>query len=201
VLCRTQALAVVDSLVLPGTETLDVRDREAVAKRIKGAMSAKQHGLEDVLCPLIAEVRGLGSPRPAPRSRERLPCWHAPWTVLEHCGSKWASVGIAAGSMQRLSSPDTYTHAHESSCVNTQLDLQACIAVCPKNPASFNVDNVRVVKIPGGGVTDSAVVRGMVGAVIVSTQLRHASTCREAQGFVVPARVDGDVFHITGAEA
>lgn len=39
---------------------------------------------------------------------------------------------------------------------------QACIAVCPKNPASFNVDNVRVVKVPGGGVTDSAVVRGMV---------------------------------------
>jgi len=34
--------------------------------------------------------------------------------------------------------------------------------VCPKNPASFNVDNVRVVKVPGGGVTDSAVVRGMV---------------------------------------
>jgi T-complex protein 1 subunit theta len=43
--------------------------------------------------------------------------------------------------------------------------VQACIAVCPKNPASFNVDNVRVVKIPGGGVTDSAVVRGMVGPI------------------------------------
>jgi chaperonin GroEL (HSP60 family) len=43
--------------------------------------------------------------------------------------------------------------------------VQACIAVCPKNPASFNVDNVRVVKIPGGGVTDSAVVRGMVSAM------------------------------------
>lgn len=55
-LCWTQALAVIDSLVLPGTETLDVRDKEAVAKRIKGAVSAKQHGLEDVLCPLIAEV-------------------------------------------------------------------------------------------------------------------------------------------------
>jgi hypothetical protein len=51
-----QALAVIDSLVLPGTETLDVRDKAAVAKRIKGAVSAKQHGLEDVLCPLIAEV-------------------------------------------------------------------------------------------------------------------------------------------------
>jgi T-complex protein 1 subunit theta len=53
---QLQALAVIDSLVLPGTETLDVRNKEAVAKRIKGAVSAKQHGLEDVLCPLIAEV-------------------------------------------------------------------------------------------------------------------------------------------------
>lgn len=45
--------------------------------------------------------------------------------------------------------------------------MQACIAVCPKNPASFNVDNVRVVKIPGGGVNDSAVVRGMVSCRLV----------------------------------
>lgn len=36
------------------------------------------------------------------------------------------------------------------------------MSVCPKNPASFNVDNVRVVKISGGGVADSSVVRGMV---------------------------------------
>lgn len=49
---------------------------------------------------------------------------------------------------------------------HTVFIMQACIAVCPKNPASFNVDNVRVVKIPGGGVTDSAVVRGMVGAIV-----------------------------------
>ena len=42
--------------MLPGSETLDVRDAGAVAKRIRGAVSAKQHGLEDVLCPLIAEV-------------------------------------------------------------------------------------------------------------------------------------------------
>ena len=69
------------------------------------------------------------------------------------------------------------------------MHMQACIAVCPKNPASFNVDNVRVVKIPGGGVTDSAVVRGMVGAAIVSNpQLRHASISLEAQGFRGPSQ-------------
>lgn len=44
--------------MLPGSETLDVRDKAAVARRIRGSVSAKQHGLEDVLCPLIAEVGG-----------------------------------------------------------------------------------------------------------------------------------------------
>ena len=34
--------------------------------------------------------------------------------------------------------------------------------MCPKNPANFNVDNVRVVKLLGGGLHNSAVVRGMV---------------------------------------
>ncbi|GAV64624.1 LOW QUALITY PROTEIN: Cpn60_TCP1 domain-containing protein, partial [Cephalotus follicularis] len=37
----------------------------------------------------------------------------------------------------------------------------ACIQVCPKNQANFNVDNVRVVKLLGGGL-NSTVVRGMV---------------------------------------
>ena len=60
-----------DSLVISGSDTLDVRDAAAVAGRIKGSVSSKQFGYEDLLCPLIAE---------------------------------------------------------------------ACIGVCPKNPASFNVD-------------------------------------------------------------
>lgn len=88
-----KALDIIDSLVIPGSDKLDVRDRATVARRIRGSVSAKQYGLEDVLCPLIS---------------------------------------------------------------------QACVSVCPKNPASFNVDNVRVVKISGGGVTDSSVVNGMV---------------------------------------
>lgn len=40
--------------------------------------------------------------------------------------------------------------------------MQTCIEVCPKNPANFNVDNVRVVKISGGGAHDSKVVKGVV---------------------------------------
>ena len=61
-------------MVIAGSDTLDVRDAAAVAARIKGSVSSKQFGYEDLLCPLIA---------------------------------------------------------------------QACIGVCPKNPVSFNVDNVR----------------------------------------------------------
>lgn len=34
--------------------------------------------------------------------------------------------------------------------------------MAPKNPANFNVDNVRVAKIVGGSIYDSHVVQGMV---------------------------------------
>lgn len=38
----------------------------------------------------------------------------------------------------------------------------AILAVLPKNPANFNVDNIRVVKIMGGSLEQSRLVRGMV---------------------------------------
>ncbi|EFN58038.1 hypothetical protein CHLNCDRAFT_34430 [Chlorella variabilis] len=88
-----KALEILDTLVVAGTDTLDVRDAAAVAQRIKGSVSSKQYGYEDLLAPIIAE---------------------------------------------------------------------ACIDVVPKNPHNFNVDNVRVVKINGGGLHDSHVVKGMV---------------------------------------
>ncbi|GAA6014848.1 hypothetical protein JCM11491_002136 [Sporobolomyces phaffii] len=42
------------------------------------------------------------------------------------------------------------------------LVAEAVLAVMPKNPTAFNVDNVRVVKIMGGGLSQSRVIRGMV---------------------------------------
>lgn len=39
---------------------------------------------------------------------------------------------------------------------------QACIEVTPQNPFNFNVDNVRVAKILGGGVTDTKLIKGFV---------------------------------------
>ncbi|KAK9943184.1 hypothetical protein M0R45_008802 [Rubus argutus] len=44
----------------------------------------------------------------------------------------------------------------------SSLVADACIQVCPKNPANFNVDNVRVAKFLGGGLHNCTVVRGMV---------------------------------------
>ncbi|KAL1886483.1 T-complex protein 1 subunit theta [Paecilomyces lecythidis] len=42
------------------------------------------------------------------------------------------------------------------------LVAEAVLAVLPKNPLAFNVDNVRVVKIMGGSLEQSRVVKGMV---------------------------------------
>lgn len=42
------------------------------------------------------------------------------------------------------------------------LITQACVALLPEDGVSFDVDNVRVCKIRGGGVLDSRVVQGMV---------------------------------------
>ncbi|KAK3295695.1 chaperonin Cpn60/TCP-1 family [Chaetomium fimeti] len=42
------------------------------------------------------------------------------------------------------------------------LVAEAVLSVLPKNPANFNVDNVRVVKIMGGSLEQSRVVKGMV---------------------------------------
>ena len=42
------------------------------------------------------------------------------------------------------------------------LVAEAALTVMPPNPKNFNVDNVRVVKIMGGNLAGSKVVRGMV---------------------------------------
>jgi T-complex protein 1 subunit theta len=44
----------------------------------------------------------------------------------------------------------------------SSLVVKAALAIMPSNPKNFNVDNIRVVKILGGSLSDSAVVRGMV---------------------------------------
>ncbi|XP_058068855.1 T-complex protein 1 subunit theta-like [Magnolia sinica] len=53
----------------------------------------------------------------------------------------------------------------------------ACIQVRPKNPVNFNVDNVCVVKLLGGGLHNCSIVRGMVlktDAVGIIKQMENA---------------------------
>jgi|Transcript_18690 T-complex protein 1 subunit theta len=87
------ALGMLEELVLPGTDKVDVRDKAVVTERLKTTIASKQYGFEDVLTPLVAE---------------------------------------------------------------------ACISVCPKNAANFNVDNVRISKIAGSSLYESSVVKGLV---------------------------------------
>lgn len=51
-------------------------------------------------------------------------------------------------------------HGYED--VLAPLVATACIRALPPNPVAFNVDNVRVVKVPGGSVADASLVQGMV---------------------------------------
>lgn len=44
----------------------------------------------------------------------------------------------------------------------TSLVAKAATTVMPKNPKQFNVDNIRIVKIPGASLNQSQVVRGMI---------------------------------------
>ena len=52
-----QALEIMEAQIMPGSEQLDVQDRAAVAARIKGSVCSKMYGFEDLLSPLIAQVR------------------------------------------------------------------------------------------------------------------------------------------------
>ncbi|KAJ8649678.1 hypothetical protein MRB53_002701 [Persea americana] len=88
-----KTVEILNELVESGSENMDVRNKDEVILRMRAAVASKQFGLEDILCPLIAE---------------------------------------------------------------------ACIQVCPKNPANFNVDNVRVAKLLGGGLHNCSVLRGLV---------------------------------------
>ncbi|PHH69319.1 hypothetical protein CDD80_6830 [Ophiocordyceps camponoti-rufipedis] len=60
------------------------------------------------------------------------------------------------------------------------LVAEAVLAVLPKNAAHFNVDNVRVVKIMGGSLDQSRVVRGMVFGKEPDGSIKKASRAKVA---------------------
>ena len=51
-------------------------------------------------------------------------------------------------------------HGYEN--ILAPLVADACVSVLPKNEKNFSVDNVRVIKIQGGSIHDSRVVKGLV---------------------------------------
>jgi len=57
---------------------------------------------------------------------------------------------------------------------------KACIEVSPKNPHHFNVDNVRVAKIVGGGVLDTQVIQGHVLVRDAETTIKHVTNAKIA---------------------
>ncbi|KAI9804105.1 MAG: T-complex protein 1 subunit theta [Sarcosagium campestre] len=59
-----------------------------------------------------------------------------------------------------------------------EMVAEAVLAVLPKNPANFNVDNVRVVKIMGGSLEQSRVVKGMVFGREPDGSVKKASNAR-----------------------
>ncbi|KAJ3894504.1 chaperonin Cpn60/TCP-1 family [Lentinula edodes] len=60
------------------------------------------------------------------------------------------------------------------------LVAEAALAVMPPNPKNFNVDNVRVVKIMGGGLSASRVVQGMVFGREPETMLKKVTRAKVA---------------------
>lgn len=120
------ALLMLLDLVIKESDELDVRNLDAVSRRIKGATASKQYGYEDVLTPLIA---------------------------------------------------------------------RACIDVCPSNQNNFNVDNVRVAKIIGGGLYQSEVVQGLVIKRPTEGTLLHV---RDAKVVVYGCAVDTSATETKG---
>lgn len=107
----SRVMELLEKIVEPGSEKMDVRNKEQVVQRMVSSVGSKQWGQEGVLCPLIAD---------------------------------------------------------------------ACIQVCPNNPVNFNIDNVRVAKLLGGGIHDCCVVRGMVLKSDAVGTIKHVKKAKVA---------------------
>ena len=61
--------------------------------------------------------------------------------------------------------PKSFARAHYERGYHhilAKLTADACIAVCPKNPHNFRVDDVRVAKVVGSGLASSEIIAGLV---------------------------------------
>jgi len=80
---------------------------------------------------------------------------------------------------------------------------KACIQVLPKNPINFNVDNVRVAKVLGGGVVDTTLIKGHVLTRDSETTIKHVTNAKVAVfsgGIEAPKTETKDTVLITEAK-
>ncbi|KAG8962666.1 T-complex protein 1 subunit theta [Tulasnella sp. 419] len=69
---------------------------------------------------------------------------------------------LSQASLQGSLKPAIASKQYGSEDLLSSLVAEAALSIMPSNPAHFNVDNVRVVKIMGSGLHNSKVVHGMV---------------------------------------
>jgi len=83
------------------------------------------------------------------------------------------------------------------------LIAKACIQILPKNPKAFNVDNVRVAKILGGGVLETKVMKGQVVTRDTEGTIKHVTNAKIAVfsgGIDVPKTETKDTVVLQSAE-
>ncbi|GAA5839132.1 hypothetical protein JCM3766R1_002266 [Sporobolomyces carnicolor] len=81
---------------------------------------------------------------------------------LEKLTVKTLESPLTEDSLKLALKPTLAAKQYGSEDLLASLVSEAVLAVMPKNPTAFNVDNVRVVKIMGGGLSQSRVIKGMV---------------------------------------
>ncbi|KAF3531913.1 hypothetical protein DY000_02043944 [Brassica cretica] len=131
-----KVVEILEQLVESGSETMDVRDKDEVVSRMRAAVASKQFGQEEIICSLVADQ-------------------------LVESGSETMDVRDKDEVVSRMRAAVASKQFGQEEII-CSLVADACIQVCPKNPTNFNVDNVRVAKLLGGGLQNSCIVRGMV---------------------------------------
>ncbi|GAB4819631.1 hypothetical protein N2152v2_006677, partial [Parachlorella kessleri] len=162
-----KALAVLDTLVIAGSDKLDMRDKAAVGGWLglvregggRGAGAGAGGGGGGLGLSASADWLAAGFAATSSRAALRHPSRagvrgaHNPPTTPLLAGHTQVAERIKGSISSKL-------HGYEG--LLAPLVAEACIGVLPANAANFNVDNVRVAKISGGGLHDSHVVKGMV---------------------------------------
>jgi len=69
---------------------------------------------------------------------------------------------LTKAALARAVIPAIASKQYGSEDILAELVAEAALSVMPENRKTFNVDNVRVVKIMGGSLAGSKVVQGMV---------------------------------------